>query len=63
MNAQHSMHVYAVQPRSDERGVDLISDALAFGRLWYAEPGRSQQCNRLREVLQPVTWCCDSCLR
>jgi len=21
------------------RGVDLISDALPFGRLWYAEPG------------------------
>jgi hypothetical protein len=25
-------------PRSDHRGVDLISDALPFGRLWYAEP-------------------------
>jgi len=22
-------------PRKDHRGVDLISDALAFGRLWY----------------------------
>ena len=22
----------------DRRGVDLISDALPFGRLWYAEP-------------------------
>ena len=22
----------------DKRGVDLISDALPFGRLWYAEP-------------------------
>src|SRR6266513_1339227 len=22
----------------DHRGVDLISDALPFGRLWYAEP-------------------------
>ncbi len=25
-------------PRKDERGVDLISDALPFGRLWYGEP-------------------------
>ena len=32
------MHVYEVRPRSDRRGVDLISDALPFGRLWYAEP-------------------------
>jgi hypothetical protein len=23
---------------ADRRGVDLISDALLFGRLWYAEP-------------------------
>jgi hypothetical protein len=32
------MHVYEVPPRSDKRGVDLISDALPFGRLWYGEP-------------------------
>ena len=25
-------------PRKDHRGVDLISDALPFGRLWYGEP-------------------------
>jgi hypothetical protein len=24
--------------RKDHRGVDLISDALPFGRLWYGEP-------------------------
>ena len=24
--------------REDKRGVDLISDALPFGRLWYGEP-------------------------
>jgi hypothetical protein len=24
--------------RKDKRGVDLISDALLFGRLWYADP-------------------------
>jgi hypothetical protein len=32
------MHVYKVRPRPDHRGVDLISDALPFGALWYGEP-------------------------
>jgi hypothetical protein len=27
--------VYEVRPRKDHRGVDLISDALPFDRLWY----------------------------
>jgi hypothetical protein len=31
-------HVYEVHPRKAKRGVDLISDALPFGRLWYAGP-------------------------
>ena len=26
-----------MRPRKDHRGVDLISDALPFGRLWYGE--------------------------
>ena len=30
-------HVYEVRPRKDNRGVDLISDVLPFGRLWYAD--------------------------
>src|SRR6266513_5930939 len=29
--------VYEVRPRKDHRGVDLISDVLPFGRLWYGE--------------------------
>jgi hypothetical protein len=33
-----SHHVYEIRPRSDKRGADLISNALPFGRLWYAEP-------------------------
>ena len=33
-----SQHVYEVRPRKDHRGVDLISDALPFDRLWYGEP-------------------------
>jgi hypothetical protein len=32
------MHVYEVRPRKDKRGVDLISNALPFGRLYYGEP-------------------------
>ena len=31
-------HVYEVRPRKDKRGVDLISDVLPFGRLWYDTP-------------------------
>jgi hypothetical protein len=27
--------VYEVRPRKDHRGVDLVSDALPFRRLWY----------------------------
>jgi hypothetical protein len=27
------IHVYEVRPRKDRRGVNLISDALPFGRL------------------------------
>jgi len=33
-----SQHIYEARPRKDKRGVDLISDALPFGRLWYGEP-------------------------
>jgi len=32
------MHAYAVRPRKDHRGFDLLSDALPFGRLWYDGP-------------------------
>jgi hypothetical protein len=37
-HAQCSTHLYEVRPRKDHRGFDLISGALPFGRLWYAEP-------------------------
>jgi hypothetical protein len=33
-----SHHAYKIRPRQDHRGVDLMSDALPFGRLWYGEP-------------------------
>ena len=45
------MHVYDVRPRKDNRGVDLISDALPFGRLWYGGPDAIS--NRTRKVAIP----------
>ncbi len=33
-----TLHIYEVRPRKDKQGVDLISEALPFGRLWYGEP-------------------------
>jgi hypothetical protein len=36
------MHVYEVRPRKDKRGVDLLSDALPFGGLWYDEPNAAE---------------------
>jgi hypothetical protein len=36
--AVHCVDAYEVRPRKDKRGVDLISDALPFGGLWYAGP-------------------------
>jgi hypothetical protein len=32
-------HIYEIRPRKDNRGLDLISDVLPFGKLWYDEPG------------------------
>jgi hypothetical protein len=34
----HSIHEYEVRPCRDHRGVNLISDVLPFGRLWYDTP-------------------------
>jgi hypothetical protein len=31
-------HVYEVRPRKHYRCIDLISDALPFGRVWYDGP-------------------------
>jgi hypothetical protein len=53
-------HVYEVRPRKDKRGVNLICDALPFGRLWYDTPD-----NAIGYAMaqQPFTRCCDSRLR
>jgi hypothetical protein len=42
------MHVNEVRPRKDKRGVDLISDALSFGRLWYEDASAAVDCNVIR---------------
>jgi hypothetical protein len=39
MRLRSHRHVYEVRPRRDHRGVNLISDVLPFGRLWYCGPG------------------------
>jgi len=35
------MDVFEGRPRKDKRGVDLISDVLPFGRLWYETPNNA----------------------
>jgi hypothetical protein len=35
-HAMQPTHVYEIRPRKDHRGVNLISNVLPFGRLWYA---------------------------
>jgi hypothetical protein len=60
LNANQHMitHMYEVRPRKDKRGVDLISDALLFGRLWYGEPnaisnaiGYAEHCSRSHDAV------------
>jgi hypothetical protein len=53
-----SIDLYEVRPRKDKRSVDLISDALPFGRLWYGQPnaaanaiGYAMHCSRSRDAL------------
>jgi hypothetical protein len=41
MSVIKSAHEYEVRPRNDDRGVDLISDALPLGRLRYDTPANA----------------------
>jgi hypothetical protein len=48
-----SIDLYEVRPSKDHRGVDLISEALPFDRLWYGEPfGLSKEW--IQEELGPL---------
>ena len=53
------LHIYEVRPRKDHRGVDLISDALPFGRLWYDTPdhaiGYAMHSSRSHEAVIRIT--------
>jgi hypothetical protein len=42
------------RPHKDHRGVDLISDALPFGRLWYGEPNAVGNAIGYAITLQPI---------
>jgi hypothetical protein len=42
------LDIYEVRPRKDHRGVDLISDVLPFGRLWYDTPRITESANAKR---------------
>jgi hypothetical protein len=46
---------YEVRPRKDNRGFDLISDVLPFGRLWYTAPddaiGYAKFCSRSHDAI------------
>jgi hypothetical protein len=53
-----TMRTYEVRLRKDKRGLDLISDALPFGRLSYDEQGAvsnaigyAEQCSRSHYAL------------
>jgi len=46
---------YEVRPRKDKRSVDLISDALPFGRLWYGEPDAISNVVGHAKFFQPFT--------
>ena len=41
MSEKVGFQLYEIRPRNDKRGVDLISDVLPFGRLWYYGPKAS----------------------
>ena len=53
-----SQHAYEIRPRKDHREVDLISDALPFGRLLFGGPntvsnaiGYAQHCSRSHDAV------------
>jgi hypothetical protein len=49
------MYIYEVRPRKDKRCVDLISDALPFGRLWYEDASAAvdyaKHCSRSHDAV------------
>jgi hypothetical protein len=54
------IHVYEVRLRKDHRGVDLISESLPFGRLWYGGPNAASNAIGYAEH---YTWSHDAVIR
>ena len=50
----NSQHIYEVRPRKGKRGVDLISDALPFGGLWYLDSADAFGYAKFRSRLHPA---------
>jgi hypothetical protein len=54
IKALRSTHVYEVRPRKDKRSINLISDALPVGRLWYTKSddaiGYKKHCSRSHDA-------------
>jgi hypothetical protein len=48
------MHAYEVHPPVDKRGVDLISNALPFGRLWYGGPDATMNAIRYAKSIEEI---------
>src|SRR6266853_341318 len=61
VTAVHSTREYEIQSRKHHRGVDLFSDVLPFGHLWYGRTKGGQQSiacakhrSRSRDAVIPV---------
>ena len=55
MTAWKNEYIYEVRPRKDQRGVDLISDVLPFGRSWYGESNAIENTIGYANASQPIT--------
>jgi hypothetical protein len=55
--------VCEVRPRKDQRGLEIIFDALPFGRLWHGEPDAVSNAIGYTPVFPPLARCCDSRLQ
>jgi hypothetical protein len=53
MTSKTSTHLYEVRPRADHGGVDLISDVLPFGPLWYAGPNAISNAIKYAKLSSP----------
>jgi len=50
-----TQHSYEIRPRTDRGGVDLISDSLPFGRLWFRDANAAVVYSRFLSRSRPLT--------